>query len=114
MNNRPYPHPVNAENNLSPHQMWLNGVLTHVNSSSVAVINMYGNPLAETIEERLRGYGLDPANFTENNDQPPADNVLVFTAEEKERLLSYIRDQPTPALKYQKCLEFFERFDDSD
>ncbi|KAK3099909.1 hypothetical protein FSP39_011662 [Pinctada imbricata] len=102
-------HQVSSAKSLSPKQLWLNGVLENLNNASNTVCtNLYGiGDLNQTLEERLRQYGLDPSQFQATDE----DRTAVSSADSLHEVHEAIANTEDPRFKFRKALEILVRND---
>lgn len=104
-------HKIRTENNKTPRQLWLEGLLSNYNSSFTAVSDIFDNNmnLHERLSEALQMLGLDvSANIVNNNVNIDNSNftvVIQLTGEQKLILEQIVnREEYTDKEKYRACV----------
>ncbi|KAJ8300390.1 hypothetical protein KUTeg_021909 [Tegillarca granosa] len=57
-------HKLSTENNRTPHQLWLNGILENIHSNSKPIENLQ-TTVQSRLDTQLRNYGLNLEDFQE-------------------------------------------------
>lgn len=93
-------HRLSTEGNCSPNQLWLDSVLTNINSPSTPITNLYGASLEERFQQKLQEYNIQLLDADEDREI-----VSVLPNDIRDQMLSVIDDTQTLEQKFMACLQ---------
>ena len=98
-------HKLRTENNRSPEELWLSGVLDNLHSPSLALSNMFdAQPLGVSLNEALEHFGLDIEYFEGHQ----AESVSVLTDDQNLHLTGILELNENYQAKFSACLASLE------
>lgn len=104
-------HGLRTENNRTPTQIWMEGMLSNMETDGTAINNVFGdNPYtSQNFEELLALHGIQSFHTTDEDDQLPSVTVeqprLLLSQEQQESVYRSICLISDLKLKYQTCCE---------
>ena len=91
-------HRLSSEGNSTPYQLWLDSVLTNINSGSTPIRNLYGASLEETFRQKLLEYDIQIEADTER------ENASIFADDTIDQMISVIDNSVTIEQNFTACL----------
>ena len=91
-------HRLSSEGNSTPYQLWLDSVLTNINSGSTPIRNLYGASLEETFRRKLLEYDIQIEADTER------ENASIFADDTIDQMISVIDNSVTIEQNFTACL----------
>lgn len=98
-------HKLRTENNRSPEELWLSGILDNIHSPSLALSNMFdAQPLEVSLNAALEHFNLDIHPFESQPAEPPS----ALTDNQKAHLTAIIDENEDYKAKFLACLGSLE------
>ena len=98
-------HKLRTENNRSPEELWLSGILDNLHSPSMAIRNMFdAQPLEVSLNEALEHFNIDMQPFESEN----TEYLSIINDNQQEHLAAIIDVNDDYESKFLACLGSLE------